>query len=183
MAPSAVLSASALQLLLSATFLIIPATGRRRGPAAQRAAESEVAKQGFAPEMLARHRINFSASAGSVLAADAIGVALAALAVLNLTGDHSGRILSWIFQPILLLLGVVIMPGEVFTTRYIQAAFRESGDAALSGIDVAAFVDAAARAYPGWLRPVMIARLVTATAGSLLVVVLLALPSAAAYFS
>ncbi|WP_326626697.1 hypothetical protein OIE67_29985 [Nonomuraea fuscirosea] len=62
-----------------------------------------------------------------------IGVCLAALALLNLSGSGTGRILSWIFQAVIFVLGCVIMPGEVFTTRYIKAAFHKSDDPSLRG--------------------------------------------------
>jgi hypothetical protein len=52
----------------------------------------------------------------------------------------------------------------------------------LRGIDVKAFVDAARGAYPGWFGFVVAARLALATVGSLLVIVLLAVPQASAYF-
>ncbi|MEW9555417.1 hypothetical protein [Nonomuraea sp. NPDC050783] len=109
-----------------------------------------------------------------------IGVCLVALAVLNPGGSGTGPILSWIFQAIVLVLGCVIMPGEVFTTRYIRAAVRKSDDPSLRGLDAGAFVDAAAKAYPSWFRGVIAARLVLATAGSLLVIGLLAMPALSA---
>lgn len=74
------------------------------------------------------------------------------------------------------MLGCVIMPGEVFTTRYLEAAARKSDDPELRGLDVQAVVDAAVGAFPTWFRPVITARFVLATLGSLAVVILLALP-------
>jgi hypothetical protein len=47
---------------------------------------------------------------------------------------------------------------------------------------VKAFVDAAAGAYPAWFPYVVNARFVLTTLGSLLVISLLAVPSANAYF-
>ncbi|TMR21338.1 hypothetical protein ETD86_15680 [Nonomuraea turkmeniaca] len=183
MIPIAVLSASLLQLLLAGTFFVIPVVGRRLGPAAQRAAEAEVARQGIPGAVLARHRIDFGASQASVVLAMSIGVCLVALALLNLSGSGTGRILSWIFQAVVFVLGCVIMPGEVFTTRYLQAAARKSDDPSLRGLDVEAFVEAAVKAYPSWFRGVIAARLVLATAGSLLVIGLLAMPAVSGYFA
>ncbi|MEV0829915.1 hypothetical protein [Nonomuraea rubra] len=183
MIPVTVLFASILQLLLAGTFFVIPVVGRRRGPAAQRAAESEVAGQGLPGAVLARHRIDFGASRASVVLAMSIGVCLAALALLNLSGSGTGRILSWIFQAVVLVLGCVIMPGEVFTTRYIKAAVRKSDDPDLRRLDVGAFVEAAVKVYPSWFRGVIAARLVLATAGSLLVIIMLAMPAAGEYFA
>ncbi|MGR6917952.1 hypothetical protein ACU635_27235 [[Actinomadura] parvosata] len=181
--PVAVLCASILQLLLAGTFFVIPVVGRRRGPDAQRAAETEAARQGIPGAVLARHRIDFGASRASVVVAMSIGGCLVALALLNLNGSGTGRILSWIFQAVVFVLGCVIMPGEVFTTRHIKAAARKSDDPDLRGLDVEAFVEAATKAYPSWLPGVIAARFVLATAGSLLVIILLAMPAASDYFA
>ncbi|UBU08703.1 hypothetical protein [Nonomuraea gerenzanensis] len=177
MMSAAVVSASVLQLLLAATFFLIPVVGRGRGPAAQAAAGAEVARQGLAAGLLARHRIDFGASRASVVVAMSIGGCLVVLAVLNLAGSDTGRVLTWIFQGIVFVLGCVIMPGEVFTTRYLEAAARRSGDPELRALDVAALVGAAAREYPGWFRAVVAARFALATLGSLAVIALLVLPT------
>jgi hypothetical protein len=47
---------------------------------------------------------------------------------------------------------------------------------------VRAFVDAAADAFPAWFALAVKARFVLVTLGSLLIVILLAMPSAKAYF-
>jgi hypothetical protein len=171
-----------LQFLLAATFMIIAATGGRYGPSAQRAAETEVTRQRFPARVLAQRRINFGASRASIIIAISIGLCLATLASLNLAGNGTGQILSWIFQSIVLILGCVIMPSEVFLVRGIESAFKKSGDPALRDINVKAFVDAAVGAFPAWYRYMIAARFVLATVGSLLVVILLAVPSANAYF-
>jgi len=95
-----------LQLALAATFVVIPAVGRRCGPYAQWAAESEVARQKVPAAVLAEHRINFGASRTSVVVAVSIGLCLAALASLNLAGNQGGRIVSWIFLPIVFILAL-----------------------------------------------------------------------------
>jgi hypothetical protein len=104
------------------------------------------------------------------------------LAVLNLAGNPAGRIGSWILQPLLFIAGALILSRQVFTARFLTSAFRSSGDATLAGINVKAFVAAAADAYPAWFPYVVSTRFVLATLGSLLVIVLLAVPSANAYF-
>ncbi|TYB57477.1 hypothetical protein FXF51_40640 [Nonomuraea sp. PA05] len=183
MTPVVVLCASLLQFLLAGTFFVIPAVGRRRGPVAQRAAEDEVARQEISAAVLARHRIDFGASRASVVLAMSIGACLVVLALLDLSGSGTVRILSWMFQGVVFVLGCVIMPGEVFTTRYLKAVARKSDDPSLRSLDVEAFVDAAAKAYPSWFRGVIAARLVLATAGSLVVISLLAMPAASDYFA
>lgn len=182
MAPPVVLFASLLQLLLAATFLILPAVAYRHGTAAQQAAEAQVAKQGVPGSILAQHRVRFAESAAEILFPVAIALCLATLASLNLAGSQAGRIGTWILQPILLIGGGVITASQVFVVRFIQSAFSKSDDTRLRDLNVNAFVEAAAAAFPAWLRPLQAARLVLVTAGSLLVVILLAVPSANAYF-
>ncbi|MFL6122219.1 hypothetical protein [Actinophytocola sp.] len=177
--PLVVLVVALVQFLLAVTFVVMPVVGMRHGAAAQQAAEADVARQGFPVAVLAERRIDFGASRGSVVVAVAIGVCLAVLAVLNLAGSDLGRVLTWVLQPILFVAGLVIMPGEVFTARYVGAAFQKAG---LRDIDVRAFVDAASAAYPSWTRPVILTRFLLTMVGSILVVILLALPAADAYY-
>ncbi|MEV0317064.1 hypothetical protein ACIBKX_31460 [Streptomyces sp. NPDC050658] len=105
------------------------------------------------------------------------------LAALGLSGSGTGRLLSWIVQSVVFVLGCLIMPSEVFLVRGIRSAFGKADDPALRSIDVAAFVDAAVRTQPAWTRPVIAVRFGLATVGSLLIVVLLAVPSANSYFA
>lgn len=181
--PGAVTAAAALQLLLAATFLAGFVAVLVSGAHAQAAAEAELTRQGLPPGLLAAHGVRFDDS-GVVQRALALVIALAltALALLNLAGNRLGRLLSWVGHPVLVVAGSVIIPAQVFTTRVLTAAFRDSADPALHRVDVTALVAAAARAYPGWLPAVDVAKLVLATAGSLGVVVLLALPVSRRWF-
>jgi hypothetical protein len=180
--PGSLTLAVLLQLLLAATFVIMPTLAFLYGARAQAAAEAQVARQGFPADVLARNHVNFGEGAVGLLLAVAIALGLVALAVLNLAGNPAGRIGSWILQPLLLIAGVLILSRQVFTARFLTSAFKNSGDATLTGINVKAFVDAAGSAYPGWFPYVVSARFVLATLGSLLVIILLAVPSANAYF-
>ncbi|HET6747929.1 MAG TPA: hypothetical protein VFL71_01595 [Actinomycetes bacterium] len=171
-----------LQLLLATTFLIMPTLAYLYGARAQAAAEAEVVRQGYPADVLARNNVNFGEGAVGLVLAVAIAVALVALAVLNLAGNPAGRIGSWIFQPLLLIAGALIMSRQVFTARFLASAFKNSGDATLAGINVKAFVDAATGAYPAWFPYVVNTRFVLATLGSLLIIILLAVPSASAWF-
>lgn len=74
------------------------------------------------------------------------------------------------------------MPSQVFTAQVLESSFKNSGDPVLTRIDVHAMVDAAVHVRPGWLLPVNIGKLALTTLGSLLVVILLAVPSARVYF-
>ncbi|MFK0250437.1 hypothetical protein ACIQUM_37550 [Amycolatopsis azurea] len=87
--------------------------------------------------------------------------------------------MSWIFQPIVLVLGCVIMPGEVFVTRFITSAFAKSDDPTLRNLEVAVFVNSVVTTVR--YRCVIALRLMLATVGSLLVIIVLAIPTANAH--
>ncbi|WP_283135832.1 hypothetical protein [Rhizohabitans arisaemae] len=180
--PTSVLIASTLWFLLAATFLIIPVIAYRYGDAAQRAAEAELARQRFPAEILAKHGVKFRESALETLFPFGIAVCVTVLASLNLAGNEVGRIGSWILGPILLIGGGFITAGQVFAARAVESAFGKSGDPTLRDVDVRAMVGAAAAEFPAVLRPLIIARFLLTTLGSLLVVVLLVTPAASAYF-
>ncbi|GAA2782001.1 hypothetical protein [Crossiella cryophila] len=169
------ITVSAVQFLLAATFVLIPYVGARHGTAAQEAAEKNVTHQGFPADLLTRHGINFGASRTSLVIALTIAGCLATLGTLTLTTPDLARPLAWITHPIMLILGLVIMPGEVFTTHYLKAAFRKAADPSPQGLDIAALVAAATKTYPAWFPTVVAIRFTTATAGSILVLLLLTL--------
>ncbi|MFI6297776.1 hypothetical protein ACIBEJ_39720 [Nonomuraea sp. NPDC050790] len=154
--------AAVIQLLTAVPFLLGIYTVTRYGAAAQRAAEAEMGRQGKSVELLSGNGISFAGSEGLAVV---IVVILAALALLNLAGRRIGRILSWIFQPILLVLGLVIIPSQVFTARFLEPV--------LPGVDAHALVAAALGAMPAWSTAVSWAKLLLTTVGSIVVVVLL----------
>lgn len=175
--PCSVVLAAVLQFLTVVPFLVGTFFVLVYGADAQAAAEAEAVRQGFPEGTLAAHGINFGGSVSELPLAIGIALVLATLALLNLAGKRLGRILSWIFQPILFVAGCLIVPGQVFTAQLLS--FKGT---ALARIDVPALVDAAMRVIPGWLIYANVAKLVLTTVGSLLVVVLLALPSAREFF-
>ncbi|MEV6151917.1 hypothetical protein AB0L53_16380 [Nonomuraea sp. NPDC052129] len=177
--PRSVIVAATLQLLTVVPFLLGTFSVLAYGAGAQAAAEAEIARQGLPTAILAQHGINFG---GSETLAIVLALILASLALLNLAGKRAGRILSWIFQPILVALGVIIIPGQLFTAQFLKSSFKNSGNSMLARIDVQALIDAATHVMPGWLPYVTVAKLILTTLGSLLVIILLAVPSARAYF-
>jgi hypothetical protein len=181
--PVAVTLAAILQILLAATFLIMPLLVLRHGSHAQAAAEAEVARQGFPAEVLAKNGVHFDEGTAGLVLPVAIALGLGALAALNVVGNEIGRILTWILQPMLLVGGGLIIFRQVAAARFVESSFERSGDPILAAIDVRAFVDAATEAFPRWFVFVVRARFVLVTLGSALVIVLLALPSAGEYFS
>ncbi|MFK0258517.1 hypothetical protein [Streptomyces sp. NPDC090445] len=165
--------AAILQLLLAATFFVIPTIAWTRGGASQDAAEAEISRQGHSPSVLAQHGIAFREKPWELALALTIGVALTALGVLNLTGNPTGRLLSWIAEPVVLLGVGFITAGQVFATAYTRAAFARSADSALHTVDAAALIAAANTPFPAWLRPLVLTRFALATAGSAAVLLLL----------
>jgi hypothetical protein len=99
------------------------------------------------------------------------------VALLNLGGTEAGRIASWVLHPVLLVAGGFVTAGQVFADRYVAAALHRSDEA--RGIDARAVVAAARNRFPSWLRALLVARFTLTTAGSVVVIVLLAVPSAA----
>ncbi|GAA1663933.1 hypothetical protein [Fodinicola feengrottensis] len=166
--------AGSIQLLTIVPFLLGSAVVLGYGPAAQAAAEAAVVSQGSPASVLVKHGIFFGSKVSELPVPVAIAIILVVLAVLNLAANRIGRILSWIFHPLLFVAGCVIIPGQLFTAQLLESAFKNSGDAALERLDAYAVVDAAMRVMPDWLTPVDWAKLVLTTGGSLAVIVLLA---------
>ncbi|MEU8525509.1 hypothetical protein AB0C77_07905 [Streptomyces sp. NPDC048629] len=180
--PLTIALAATLQLALAALFLVIPVTVWFTGAAAQRAAEAEVAAQGHPPEVLARHGIRFEEERWEFGFALSIGALLTALASLTLAAHGGARLASWIAEPLIFLVVGFITAGQVFAVKYTEAAFKRSEDPAARTVDAKAVIAAANSGFPRWLRALVLVRFPLATLGSLLVVALLATPSAAAYF-
>ncbi|MFI0424168.1 hypothetical protein [Spongiactinospora sp. 9N601] len=157
-----------LQFLLAVAYLIVPLVGHRFGPAAQQAADTEIRRQGHDSAVLTKHGLDFSASTASVAVSMAIAMGLATLAVLNL-GDRP--LLTWIFQPILLIAGGFITTAQVFVVRFVEAALRKSGT---TDIDAKALIRAADAAFPRWFRFLVVTRFLLTTAGSAAVLLFLA---------
>jgi hypothetical protein len=131
--PPSVLFAVGLQLLTAVPFLLSIIVVWRDGADAQTAAEAELTRQGVPTSVLADHGVSFGSNTAEIPIPAAIILALIVLALLNLAGNRVGRTLSWIFHPILLVAGIVIIPGQVFTTSVLESSFRVSGDAVCNG--------------------------------------------------
>lgn len=164
---------SVVQYATALTFVIIGVTAYLRGAAAQRAAEAEVVRQGFAREVLTRHRVRIEENFAELMLPLGIAAVLAVLATLNLM--DAGRTMTWILQPILLVVAGFITANQVFVQQVLAAAFRKSDDADARKVDTRAVLDAAFAVFPGWLRSVVVTRFVLVTLGSVVVLVLLAL--------
>jgi hypothetical protein len=170
-------------LLFAAVFVIAPIVLIIYGAAGQAAAEGEVAREGLSPDVLAQHHISFNESAGLLIIPFAMTCLSAALGFLNLSGKRVGWVVSLVYEPLLLIIGGLIIGGQIFAARLLERAFKNSGDATLVHLDAKAIAVAVTKAWPTWFYPyTTYARFALATLGSLLVIVLLLTPSAKAYF-
>lgn len=92
------------------------------------------------------------------------------------------------YRSVAIVVAAVRQPTASRSGRVISAhtasctPFKRAGDPTLRDINVRAFVDAANRTFPGWLRHLVDLRFALVTVGSLLVIVLLAMPAANPYF-
>jgi len=165
---------SLLQLLLAVAFATMAIIARRYGAAAQRAAEADAVRQGLPDGILAEHGIRMEESKAEMALPLAIAAVFAVLAALNLADVSAGRILTWILQPLMLLAGGFITASQVFVVSYVEAAVRKSSDPALRRADVRSFIAAAQTQFPACVRPLIIIRFLLTTAGSALILLLLA---------
>ncbi|MBE1876587.1 hypothetical protein [Myceligenerans pegani] len=164
-----------MQYTTAVTFLVIGLAAYRHGTMAQRAAEAEVTRQGLPPEVLMRHGVRVEESRTELMLPLGIAALLAVLATVNLTAPDVGRTSTWIVQPTLLLAGGFITASQVFTARFVAAAFRRSEDPKARAIDAKAVIGAASRAFPWWMRPLIVIRFALVTIGSAAVLLLLAI--------
>ncbi|MFI6483949.1 hypothetical protein ACIBH1_38925 [Nonomuraea sp. NPDC050663] len=174
-ATKTVTAAGVLQVLFALAFLIVPVAGLFYGADVQAAAEAELARQGLDPGLLARNNLHFD-EGGYALVIPAVTAAIAAvLAWLNLAGRRAGRVLTLIVQPILLLLDFFILTSQLARAEYLQGILG-------GGADAGAILAASESVYPGWLLAVSQGRIFFTMAASAVVIVLLLLPSARAFF-
>lgn len=176
--PRVVIVAAVLELLLAATFAVSVGTAILSGPAAQQAAELELMRQGVSSAVLTGEGLRFDEGVTGTVPAMIIALVLIILAVLNLCGSRVGRIASWIFQPLLIIAGAILVSGQVFLESGLEQAFARSG---ITGVDVPALVAAARTAFPWWYPIEAWLKLILVTVGQLATIILLALPAARAH--
>lgn len=161
------------QLLLAATFIAIPIVAQKFGEQAQSAAEKSVTDQGLDGQLLSKNGIKFSESKLEMLLPFAFAAAYIVTALLILTRNDLGRTLTWIIEPVTLVIVGLVTANQVFATSFMQRAFKKSGNVGLQKVDVEKFVVAALKEFPSWLRPLQVVRFLAATVGSVIVLMLL----------
>ncbi len=166
---------AALQLLIALAFLSIPLVRSRYGARAQAAVEAELGRQGVRTTVMAENGMRLDAGGHETWAPVAIAASLAVPAVLALAGSSWGGTLTWIVQPLVILVNCVILYSNLTAVPSVTAAFAKSGDAELQRIDVTSMLRAAEQGFPRWVMPYLQnLRHAVVFAGSTAVLVLLA---------
>ncbi|NUQ90314.1 MAG: hypothetical protein HOQ43_17865 [Glycomyces artemisiae] len=179
--PGSVTLAVWLQILLALFLLAQTALSFVYGPDAADAAEDALEAQGVAMSDLPQGT-SFESGPGALVFNIVLAAILVVLALLNGAGKRPARVLTWVLQPIILVCTLAGMLSTLFLSQFLSYAFENSGDETLEALDVDAIVDAVTGAYPSWTAVVSYGALALGILGSLLVIVLLAVPSANAYF-
>lgn len=180
--PAAVTIAAILHFALALAFASIPLIGLVFGADVQAAAETEVARQGQDPDLLAANGLVFDEHGVAIWTPFAIAGLIALLGAILLAGKRIGRVLAFIVLPLVLAGNALIMASNATATAKVQALFDASGDAAVRSLDAAAILDAAFNAYPAWLPALEGVRFAVVLAACVLGVVLLVLRPAREYF-
>lgn len=172
--------AAALQVATGLTFAVMGVVALRHGDAAQRAAERAVSAQGFTSDVLQQVGFNFRESAAAATLPLGIAAVLAALGGLNAAGSVPARTATFVLQPLLFVVGSLVTSAQVFASRQLHTALSRlphGGD-----VDSSRVVESAVAEFPPWFSPLVIARFLLVSIGSIAVILLLAIPSSSSYF-
>ncbi|WP_112133384.1 hypothetical protein [Glycomyces dulcitolivorans] len=179
--PGSVTFAVWLQILLALFLLAGTAVSFLYGPDAADAADAALEAQGYAVTDLPEGT-SFETGTGSLAFNVVIALGLIVLALLNGAGKRPARVITWIVQPIILVCTLAGLAFTLFLSQTLTYLFESSGDETLEDLDIEAVVQATVDAYPAWTDIVSYGSLALGLLGSLLVIILLAVPSANAYF-
>jgi hypothetical protein len=177
--PWTVTAAVWLQILLALFVIAQSAVTLMYSADSAHAAEAELEAQGFTGSDLPEGT-SFEGNPLSVGLPVLVALFIIVLALFNAAGKRPARLITWIVQPIVLICG-----GFTAVSVLLMATFLEMGIEAENGpdeLDVQAVVDAASSAFPAWTDIVTYGAAILMTLGSIAVIILLALPSANAYF-
>ena len=177
--PWTVTTAAVLQVLLAVFVIAQSGITLLYSSDSAHAAEAELEAQGFTGSDLPQGT-SFEGNPLSVGIPGLIALFLIVLALLNAAGKRPARLITWILQPIVLICGGFTAVSAFFLATFLEAGVEaENGP---DGLDVQAVVDAANGVYPAWTDIITYGVAVLVTLGSIAVIVLLAVPSANAYF-
>lgn len=68
-------------------------------------------------------------------------------------GSPLGETLTWIVQPLIILINAAILHSQLTAVRSVESAFAKRHDPVLRRIDVPAFLAAAEKVFPSWVFP------------------------------
>ncbi|HVQ44300.1 MAG TPA: hypothetical protein VMT30_05035 [Candidatus Saccharimonadia bacterium] len=180
--PQAVTVVAIVQALIGLAFLSIPIIGLMYGAQVQTAVDAEMVRQGHSTALLTQNHISFTENGAATIVPTIVALIMITLAWLNLAGKRAGLILSWVLQPLVLAGNFLIMASQAAVVSTLESVFKSTGDAALQSLNVQKLVDAAFNAYPSWVSSLVNARNVVVILGSILILILLAIPSTRGYF-
>ncbi|HEX6682870.1 MAG TPA: hypothetical protein VF062_08755 [Candidatus Limnocylindrales bacterium] len=180
--PTAIKIVAAAHLLIGLAFLTVPLLGLLYGQEVQAAADAEVVRQGLPVSVLADNNLSFRESGIAIAIPVVIALALAALGLWMLTARRAARIVSLIVMPLIILANAAIVVSNASAVTALQTMFDQSNDANLSRLNAQSLFDATLAAYPDWLPLLTNARNTVVFGCSLLIIVLLTMRSARAYF-
>jgi hypothetical protein len=142
---------AAMQLVVAAAFVSIPAVRARFGSLATVLAHRELERQGVSPNVLVDNGMRFDAGGHETVLPVTVASVMTVLAVLNFAGSSWATPLTWVFQSIVLVGNGVILYSQLTATTSVQAAFARKGDPVLARIDVPALLGAARDGFPSWV--------------------------------
>ena len=177
--PGSVTTAAWLQILLGLFLIAQSVVGFVYGADAADAAEAELEAQGFGMSDMPEGT-TFETGGVTSFIPIVFALLLIVLAVLNNAGKRPARLITWIAQPLVLICGGFLAVSQLFLAQFIQAGIDSTGGP--EDLDVQAVVDAMYGAFPAWTTFIDYGVYALATLGSIAVIILLAVPSANAYF-
>jgi hypothetical protein len=178
--PVAVTVAVLLQWVLAISLVVLAAASYIYNPYFNDAFNAELARQsGIAELPSASPGSAELISAPALVIAIIVAAALVVLALLNAAGKRPGRILTWIFQFLVLISAGFCIVGWLLYVPTLQWAFDSSGDELIQGLDAGSVADAM---FPSSFLFVAWTTAALATFVPLLVITLLAVPSSNAFF-
>ncbi|WP_336208551.1 hypothetical protein [Nonomuraea sp. LPB2021202275-12-8] len=166
-------SVAVLQLLVALAFVSIPVVRHRFGDSAKVNAEAELTRQGVPVSVLEENKLSFDASGHETAAPATVAVIMAVLAALNLAGSPWGEVLTWIFQPLVLIGNALILYSQLTAAKSVRSAFARKGDPMLARIDVPTLLRAAESGFPSWVPILQNVRHTVVFAGSALALAIL----------
>lgn len=168
-------AAAVLQLLIGLAFVSFPVVRHRYGAAAQAAAEAELGRQAVSTSVIAENKVRLDASGFETTLPAAVAVIMAVLAALNFASSSTGELLTWIFQPLVLIINLLFLYSQVTAATSVAAYFAKTGEPELQSVDVKEFLKASHSGFPSWVIPgLQNAGHVIVIAGSIVVLVLVA---------